>query len=120
MSYLEKIKSKIYQYFGVYLFLQQEYDYICSKKYWKEHAKLRKKNKDMDDEEIQGLLIGMWQLQYELHRPFNYWSLKFRKYPIISQIAIFLENLHTGCIQIKWDLVRFRTKLLRKRRARSR
>jgi hypothetical protein len=104
MSYLEKIKSKIYQYFGINLFLEQEYEYICSPKYWKAHTKLKKRHKDMGDEEIQGLLIGMWELKYQLYRPMRWWSFRFKKYWGIYRIARFLENLHVGFVQLQWDI----------------
>ena len=58
----------------------------------------------MGDEEIQGVLIGMWQLQYGLYRPMRWWSFRFKKYSGIYQIARFLENLHVGVVQLQWDI----------------
>lgn len=102
-----KLKSLIYKYTGLYLADKEELEYITSRECWKKLMKIAKNKKnDMSLENIQGLLIGMWQAEHGFARPSSrYWLKKPRLFWNFINWFIVLF------ITIKWDLERlFRRK----------
>lgn len=75
-----KLKAFIYQRTGLYLANKEELDYIISKEFWKAFTRIiTKKKNDMRPEDVQGLLIGMWQVKHGLYRPWcRTWKDKIR------------------------------------------
>jgi len=65
-----RIKAKLYQWFGIRLFYKEQLDYLESKEFWKAFMKimLNPKN-DMSPINVQGLLIGLWQVKHGFARP---------------------------------------------------
>ena len=65
-----KFKAFIYQRTGIYLAHKEENEYITSKEFWKQFKRIiTKKSNDMMARDIQGLLIGLWQVKHGLCRP---------------------------------------------------
>jgi len=74
---LIKIKAKIYQVTGIYLAHKEELEYVTSKAFWKAFKKMTRhaKKNDFSAENIQGILIGLWQCKHEFYTSF---PLKWR------------------------------------------
>lgn len=67
-----RAKSWIYRKFGIYLAHKEELEYVTSKEFWKDIVKLYKhKDNDMSFMDLQGLLIGMWQVKHKFYRKFR-------------------------------------------------
>lgn len=64
-----KIKAFIYKKTGIYLAQKEELDYLKSKEFWKSFMKIasHKKN-DLAPRDIQGILIGLWQVKHGFYR----------------------------------------------------
>lgn len=77
---LLKLKILIYQRTGIYLAHKEELKYIISKEFWKAFIRIiTKKSNDMQPRDIQGLLIGLWQVEQGLYRPWcRTWKDKIR------------------------------------------
>jgi len=65
-----KLKSFIYRQTGIYLAHREELAYINSEEFWKSFAKIISKE-GMRPRDVQGLLIGLWQVDHGFHRPYN-------------------------------------------------
>jgi|WetSurMetagenome_2_1015567.scaffolds.fasta_scaffold220400_2 hypothetical protein len=66
---LLKIKSKFYQYTGIYLADREENEYLASKEFWKEFTRIHNSpDNNLSLRTIQGLLIGSWQGKYGFTR----------------------------------------------------
>ena len=102
---MSRIKVKIYHYTGIYLFHKEELEYLTSKEFWKQFPKELTHMKDMSPRDVQGLMIGLWQCKLDLARPMVYWAYKVRGTPLYP-IAKFLENIHCGLRQLKWDILK--------------
>ena len=69
---LLKLKSLIYRQTGIYLAHREELEYITSKECWQQFAKMyRNGDGSLLPRGIQGLLIGLWQVDHGFHRPYN-------------------------------------------------
>jgi hypothetical protein len=105
---LLKLKSHIYRYTGIYLAHKEENEYLQSKDFWNEFHKMKNHPKnDMDDENIQGLLVGLWQCgkNHNFTRPMVMWHWSFRfKYPLLYPVAKFFADIHAGLKALKCDI----------------
>lgn len=101
-----KLKILIYRYFGLYLATREELDYITSRDFWKEWAKMDEHtDNDMTPRDIQGLLIGMWQAKYGFARPMSrFWGKKQRWNNVLWPFWKTLDWFVTLGTVIKWDL----------------
>lgn len=78
-EFILKLKGHIYRYTGIYLANKEELEFLTSDKFWKQfskHSKSKKQNK-MTNQEIQGLILGLWQFDngfYRLSNSFFYKS----------------------------------------------
>ena len=92
-----KIKVLIYRYLGIYLADKEENDYIHSKEFWQAFQRMRKKNKDIDDRNVFGILCGLWQADHGFSRPFSSFCFKHR---FLRWFWVFFKTLKDDLRQI--------------------
>lgn len=76
---LLKIKSKLFQYTGIFLAYKEQSKYNDSKEYWEDFDNNTAQQKgSLSSRNIHGILIGSWQARNGFHRmcDVKYWSNK--------------------------------------------
>ena len=70
---LLKLKAFIYQKTGIYLASKEELDYVTSPQFWEAFKKLQQTKdwKKEDPRNIQGVLIGSWQIKHGFYRTYK-------------------------------------------------
>lgn len=86
---LLKIKSKLFQYTGIFLAYKEQSKYNDSKEYWEDFDNNTAQQKgSLSSRNIHGILIGSWQARNGFHRmcDVKYWSNK--------KVMHFLQLIH--------------------------
>jgi hypothetical protein len=105
-----KLKARIFWYFGIFLADREENDYLQSKEFWESFFKIYSDpDNDMDVQDIQGLLLGLWEANYGFARPMSVLRCKHPRV-IFSVIAWFVDFFTV----IKCDIRDFTRKISEK------
>lgn len=98
-----KLKAFFYRYTGVYLAQKEQHIHQLSKKYWDEFYNITAQQQSfmMSDDEVHGMLIGLWQAHNGFYRPmsgllFYYGHKGVMRYIMITVIWLqsFYKQLH--------------------------
>lgn len=95
-----KLKALIYKYTGWFFAYKEQSEFLESAKFWKQMRKaLKNKKNDMGPQALQGLFIGMWQVEHGFYRPASF--LRFKRPRVFWRIVSWWVIL---CIVIRWDI----------------
>lgn len=91
---------------------KEELNYVTSQKFWKSFMKIAKDHKnDMSCNDIQFLLIGLWQIKHGFGRPSLF--LRFKKPGIIFKPLAWIYNLYMVLKSDLQTILRVLRKILR-------
>lgn len=75
-----KIKSIIYQWTGIYLAHKEENEYLKSKDFWDSFNRFKLNDESMSYRNVQGIVLGCWQVMNGFYREFNSKKYKEKMY----------------------------------------